>query len=79
MDHASSDYHHGEMNISEQAATYARFGSMSKWSALILAVGLLFFIMLFCTGAGFGGAAISAIILLIAGIVFLRSGSSDSH
>jgi len=79
MDHASSDYHHGEMNITEQAATYQRFGVMSKWSALVLAVGLLFFAMLFCTQAGFGGSFISAFVVLVAGIFFLRSKPSDSH
>jgi len=79
MAHAESDYHHGEMNISEQAATYRRFGAMSKWGSLIIATGLLFFALLFCTQTGFMGSAIPAVVLLAAGIFFLRSKPSDSH
>ncbi|MCK5908923.1 MAG: aa3-type cytochrome c oxidase subunit IV, partial [Caulobacter sp.] len=30
----AGDYHRGEMDISEQAATYAAFGKMTKWGSL---------------------------------------------
>lgn len=79
MAHAESDYHHGEMNVSEQAATYRRFGAMSKWASLIIATGLLMFGLMFCTKAGVMGSVIPAAILLAAGIFFLRSKPSDNH
>ena len=79
MDHAPSDYHHGEMNIAEQTATYQRFGAMSKWGALVIATGLLMFALMFCTGAGFFGSVIPAAVVLAAGIFFLRSKPSAGH
>lgn len=79
MDHAESDYHHGEMSVAEQAATYRRFGALSKWAALVIATGLLMFGLLFCTSAGFFGSVIPAAVLLAAGIFFLRSKPSDGH
>lgn len=79
MAHAESDYHHGEMNVAEQTATYRRFGALAKWGSLILATGLLFFALLFCTKTGFVGSLVPAVILVAAGIFFLRSKPSDSH
>ena len=54
---SSSDYHRGEMDIHEQSATYAGFMNLTKWGSLILAVGLLFVTLWFCTGTGFLGLA----------------------
>ena len=68
----ASDYSRGEMDIREQAATFTGVMTATKWGSLTVAVGVLFFTMLFCTQAGFGGAAISAIVLLVLGIVLLR-------
>ncbi len=79
MDHAESDYQHGHMDIAEQSAMYRRFGSMSKWAALAIATGVLMFSLMFCTGAGFLGSVIPAVIVLAAGIYFLRSKPADGH
>ena len=79
MAQAESDYHHGEMNVSEHEATYRRFGAMAKWGSLLIATVLLFFALLFCTKTGFFGSLIPAAILSAAGLFFLRSKPSDSH
>jgi hypothetical protein len=69
----AGEYHHGEMDIHAQQATARAVTTGSKWACLALAVGVLFFTMLFCTTAGFGAAFISAVLLMIVGIVGLRS------
>ena len=79
MDHAPSDYHHGDMNIAEQTATYQRFGALSKWAALVIATGILMFGLMFCTSAGFLGSVVPAVVVLTAGSYFLRSKLSDGH
>lgn len=68
----AGDYHRGEMDIHEQAATYAAFGKMTKWGSLTAAVLLLFLTLVFCTPAGFIGSAIAAVVLLALGIVLLQ-------
>lgn len=70
-DHAS-DYVHGEMEISEQTATYGLFGALTKWGSLFIAVVILFPTLLFCTKAGFGGALAASVILIAAGVLLLR-------
>lgn len=73
------DYHRGEMDISEQKNTYAAFGEMSKWGSLVTAVGVLMLTLWFCTPAGFFGGLIPGVVLMVLGIVFLRSGPSHGH
>lgn len=75
----AGDYHRGEMDISEQAATYEAFGKMTKWGSLAVAVLLLFITLLFCTPAGFIGSAIAAVILLAVGIVTLKEKPFPAH
>ena len=53
----AGDYHRGEMDIQEQVSTYHAFLNLAKWGSLVLAVGILFFAMLFSTEAGFIGSA----------------------
>ena len=64
---------HGAMDIAEQAATFAMFNSMTKWGSLFVATLLLFLTLWFCTGAGFGGAAVTAVIVVALGVALLRS------
>jgi hypothetical protein len=45
----------------------------TKWSSLVVAVGVLFFTLLFCTEAGFGSSLLAAIVLAGVGIFALRS------
>ena len=77
-DHAS-DYHRGDQDISEQTATFKMFGAMTKWGSLIIAALLVLFVVWFCVGAGFIAGAIPAVILLAAGIFFLRSPDPQGH
>jgi hypothetical protein len=67
-----SDYHHGQMDIAEQKATYELFGALTKWGSLATAVAILFPTLLFCTKAGFGGALAASVVLIAAGVLILR-------
>lgn len=75
----AGDYQRGEMDISEQAATFAAFNGMTKWGSLAVATLLLFITLLFCTPAGFLGSAIPAVVLLAAGVFFLRDKPATVH
>jgi len=75
----SSDYHRGEMEITEQTATFHLVMGLTKWGSLVLASFLLLVIMLFCTETGFMGSAISGVVLLVVGIVFLREKPAADH
>ncbi|HZL00505.1 MAG TPA: aa3-type cytochrome c oxidase subunit IV [Caulobacteraceae bacterium] len=79
MAETASDYHHGDQNPSAQVATYHLFNALTKYGALHIGVLILFFTLWFCTGAGFGGALITAVVLLVAGIVFLRRKPAADH
>ncbi len=75
----AGDYHRGEMNIQEQAATFVAFGKMAKWGSLGIATLLLFITLLFCTPTGFVGSAIAAVVLLALGIVSLKEKPVSAH
>ncbi len=77
MDAHNSDYHHGQMNISEQKASYEAFGALSKYGSLAVAVLVLMLTLWFCLGSGFMGGAIPGVILFAAGLIFLRSKPAD--
>ncbi|MFI4976169.1 MAG: aa3-type cytochrome c oxidase subunit IV [Caulobacterales bacterium] len=79
MAEADHEYHRGQQDVSEQVATFHTFGGLVKWGCLTLAVLLLMLIMWFCTGAGFLAGLISGVVVLAAGIVFLRSGPSEEE
>lgn len=68
----ASDYHRGEMDIQEQVSTYDLIMGYTKWGSLAMAVFLLWATLQFCTDAGFMGSAVSALVLLVAGIAVLR-------
>ena len=75
----SSDYHRGEMDIAEQQATFHLVMGLTKWGSLVIAAGLLFVVLWFCTQAGFMGGAFGGIVLLALGIVFLRDKPAPAH
>jgi hypothetical protein len=75
-EHAVAEYHHGDMDIHAQRATFHAVMAATKWSCLAVAVGVLFFTLLFCTDAGFLSAAFSALVLTAVGVVFLARGGS---
>ena len=68
-----SDYQRGHMDIAEQAATFQLVMGMTKWGSLVLAAGVLFFTLLFCTATGFMGSAIATLVVVALGVFFLRS------
>lgn len=75
----ASDYHRGEMDISEQTATYHLVMALTKWGSLAISAFVLFITLLFCTKAGFIGSAITALVLVAAGIIALREKKSAAH
>lgn len=75
----AGDYHRGEMDIQEQAATYSAFGGMTKWGSLAIAVLLLTITIWFCTPAGFMAGAISGFVLAVAGVALLREKPASKH
>ena len=79
MAEPAADYHRGEMEISEQEATFHGFIAMTKWGSLLIAVGILFFALIFCTAAGFFQAAFASLVMLIVGIFLLRDKKTTGH
>jgi len=75
----ASEYHRGDMDISEQVATFNLFNGLTKWGSLATAALLLLLVLWFCTPAGFLGAFISAAVLAGLGVVFLREKPEAAH
>lgn len=75
----ASDYHRGEMDISEQVSTFALIMGITKWGSLVIASFLLTVTLWFCTGAGFLAGAISGGVVLLLGILLLRSKPAADH
>jgi len=73
------DYHRGEMDISEQKATYDLFMALTKWGSLFTAVSLLILTVWFATDFGWMPAFGSGIVLLVAGWFFLRNKPGADH
>jgi hypothetical protein len=76
---SSSDYHRGDMDIAEQKATFRTVMGATKWASLVVAVGVMFATLLFCTAAGFGGALITAIVVAAIGGFALREKPAPAH
>jgi hypothetical protein len=73
--HAHDDYVRGSQEISEQVATFHLFMGLAKWGSLALAAVLTFLTVWFMPNGSFFGGLIAAVVLLAAGIWFLR----DKH
>jgi hypothetical protein len=69
----ATEYHRGDMDIHAQRATFKAVMTGSKWACLVMAVGVLFFTLWFCTEAGFLTALITAIVVSVLGGILLRS------
>ena len=67
-----SDYVRGSQEIGEQEATYSAFMGMSKWGSLAIAALLVFLTIWFMPNGNFFGGAIAAVVLSVAGYVFLK-------
>ncbi len=69
----TSDYQRGSADMRENNATYGAFMAMFYWGGLAVAVGVLFFAILFCTPLGFLPAAVfSGLLAVVGGFVLLR-------
>lgn len=79
MAESASDFHRGDMNITEQVRTFHMFNGLTKWGSLVMATLITLLTLWFCTGAGFVGAAVSAFVLFALGVVFLRDKPQDAH
>ncbi|MBB5745941.1 aa3-type cytochrome c oxidase subunit IV [Brevundimonas variabilis] len=77
-DNADADanaYLRGSMEINEQAATWALVMNLMKWGALVISSVLLMLVLWFQPGGSFITGAIAAGVLLVGGVLFLRSGA----
>lgn len=72
-----SDYQRGEMEISEQRATFDLFMNLTKWGSLHLAAVLAFLTVLFSTEAGFFGAAFAFLVVEVIGFFMLKKKPSS--
>lgn len=79
MSEHASDYTRGHMDIREQSATFDIFLKFTKWGSLAVAVLVLWATLTFCTGTGFVGAVIAALILLVLGVYVLREKPQPAH
>lgn len=78
-DAAAHDYIHGQMEISEQARTWAVFKILAKWSTFGISVLIFFLTLWFGVGTGFLGAAVASIIVAAIGIVVLKAKPAPAH
>jgi hypothetical protein len=74
-----ADYTPGEMPIAEQAATFTGVVGMFKWGSLAVAASLVMLVLWFCTPAGFIPGVVVALIMVVLGVVFLRSKPGAHH
>jgi len=75
----ASEYHRGEMDISEQTATYNGFMLLTKWGSLAIAALLVLLVLWFCTPAGFLTSLGVALVVTVIGIFVLRDKPDAAH
>lgn len=74
----ASEYHRGDMEISEQVSTFHLFNALTKWGSLYLTAFLTLLVLWFCTPAGFLAGFITAVVIAVAGTVLLREKKTDA-
>ena len=74
---AHDNYVRGSQEISEQASTFDLFVNLAKWGSLLTAATLVFLVLWFQPGGSFIGGAITAVVVLVAGFFFLKSGKKS--
>jgi hypothetical protein len=70
---AASEYHKGEMDVSEQTSTFHLFLGMAKWGSYFIGILLVFLTAWFCTQLGFFGALVLAGALAVGIGLFLKT------
>lgn len=71
--HAHDDYVRGSMEISEQTSTFHLFMGMAKYGSLAIAALLTFLTIWFMPNGSFIAGAGVAVVMMVAGVWFLRS------
>jgi len=79
MSEAVHDYTQGDMDITEQVATFSMVGKMIKWGSLAVATLLVMLVLWFCVQAGFIAGAGAGIVLAVVGVFFLRKKPGAAH
>jgi len=79
MSEAVHDYTQGDMDITEQVATFGMFGKTVKWGSLAVAVLLVMLVLWFCVQAGFFAGFGAGIVLAVVGVFFLREKPAAAH
>ena len=74
-----SDYHRGEMEISEQVSTFHLVMGMTKWGALFIAAGTLFFVGWLNPHGNFMLGFLGALVLILVGVLGLREPKKSGH
>ncbi len=75
----ADDHSHGQMDVAAQTASFDMFVRFTKWGSLAVAVMVLWATLMFCTGTGFVGSVVAALILLAVGICVLREKAAPAH
>ena len=75
----AAEYHRGDMDIHEQQATWRLVMGLSKWGSLTIAALLVFLVLWFAADVGFLSAFFTAAVVVVLGIVFLRSAPAEGH
>ncbi len=76
---AHDDYVRGSQHIEEQSATFTLFINLAKWGSLLTAASIAFLVLWFQPGGSFIGGAITGLVILVAGVLFLRAGKKSKH
>jgi hypothetical protein len=76
---SASNYHHGEMDVSEQLRTFHTIMVITKWACVGLAALLALLVIWFCTNAGFFTAVATGLVILVVGILVLRERRTPAH
>lgn len=79
MAEPAADYHKGEMDISEQTATFGGFMALSKWGSLVICAGVLLATLVFCTEASLMQSFGATAVLLVVGVLALRDKKTAGH
>ncbi|AQR63364.1 cytochrome C oxidase subunit IV [Brevundimonas sp. LM2] len=67
------------MTIEEQSATWSLFMTLAKWGSLVVACILLFLVLAFQPDGSIFAGFIAAVVMGVAGFMFLKSGKKAEH
>jgi Bacterial aa3 type cytochrome c oxidase subunit IV. len=71
-----AEFERGKQQIEEQISTYRLFLDLAKWGSLVLGAFVLFLTLWFMPNGNFFTGAFAMIVMLAAGIWFLRTPKS---